>query len=247
MKANINDITPSNPLSSNADKLYGTKSSSFPQKLSMQAMSWMAVVLAAWLVLGGTSTVAAYLGWSVKEVATPERAFLIILCSSIYAARVLFTQFFLIKRNMPWTEAITVGLWIIIIHTTFAVLGGVNGQPLSWLSWFGVGLYVVGSYLNTGSELRRHFWKKNPANKGRLYTEGLFACAMHINYFGDFTLFMGFSLVTGMVWTMVIPMLMAGMFVFVNIPMLDTYLAKRYAGQFEKYATSTKKFIPFIY
>ena len=41
--------------------------------------------------------------------------------------------------------------------------------------------------------------------------------------------------------------IMASMFIFLNIPMLDEYLAKRYTTQFDDYAAKTKKFFPFIY
>jgi protein-S-isoprenylcysteine O-methyltransferase Ste14 len=36
-------------------------------------------------------------------------------------------------------------------------------------------------------------------------------------------------------------------FVFLQIPMLDKHLSKRYPDEFGEYAKQTKKFIPFVY
>ncbi len=230
-----------------SEALYGSKSSSLPQKLTMQLLSWSAVAVVAWfLFAGGREVVAGWFG-SRWQAATPERATLILVCSAVYATRLVVTQFYLIKRTMPWSECATISVWLWVIHCTMAGFGGTNAAPVGVVTWLGVGLYVLGSYFNTGSEVGRHLWKLHPENKGKLYTEGLFKHSMHINYFGDFTLFTGFALITGVVWTAAIPLIMAGLFCFVNIPMLDDYLAKRYPGQFDAYAAKTKRFIPFLY
>ena len=230
----------------NAEKIYGSKRASLPQKLTLQASLWAAVGALAWFVLGGVSTVGAWFGqdW---EPASALRAYLLIGCAVIYATRLIFTQFYLIKRAMPWAEIGSVAPWIWFVFGVFAFLGGRGSAPASWVTWLGVALYLFGSYLNTGSEFMRGVWKKDPAHKGKLYTEGLFGYSMHINYFGDVVLFTGFALVTGHIGSLAIPLMMAGLFVFVNIPMLDKYLADRYPGQFETYAASTKKLIPWVY
>lgn len=231
-----------------AEALYGAKSASLPQKAVMQVFSWGAVAAAAWFLFGGgREVVAAWLRRSWQP-ATPLRADLLVACSAIYAARLVFTQFYLVKRRMTWSEAATISAWLWIIHATMTFLGGWNRSPMGIVAWLGVALYAFGSFLNTGSELLRDIWKKQPANRsGRLYTRGLFRYSMHINYFGDVVLFSGFALVTGRGYAFVIPALMACMFVFVNIPMLDAYLASRYGAQFDDYAERTAKLIPFIY
>ena len=106
---------------------------------------------------------------------------------------------------------------------------------------------MVGSYLNSFSEIQRKWWKKNSANKGHCYTEGLFSYAMHINYFGDIVLFTGWALFTYHLFTLALPLLMGIMFVFIHIPPLDHYLSQRYGNEFNEYAKKTKKLIPYIY
>jgi protein-S-isoprenylcysteine O-methyltransferase Ste14 len=60
-------------------------------------------------------------------------------------------------------------------------------------------------------------------------------------------LFIGFALFTGSVYTFIFPAAMVGLYVVVNIPMLDSYLQERYNGEFEEYSKKTKKFVPYIY
>jgi steroid 5-alpha reductase family enzyme len=122
-----------------------------------------------------------------------------------------------------------------------------NLEPLGWLTCTAAFLYFLGSYLNTGSEFLRKRWKDDSRHRGRLYTEGLFRYSQHINYFGDELLFIGYALLTGSPWALIVPGLMAFGFVFVNIPMLDAYLKKKYGGEFEAYALRTKKFVPYVY
>ena len=46
---------------------------------------------------------------------------------------------------------------------------------------------------------------------------------------------------------LVIPLIMAVIFVFNIIPSLDRYLEKKYKDEFRDYSKKTKKFIPLIY
>jgi steroid 5-alpha reductase family enzyme len=128
----------------------------------------------------------------------------------------------------------------------FISMGGDNTKLVGIVEVIGFGLYLFGSYINTKSEYSRHIWKLNPKNKGKLYTEGLFRYAMHINYFGDVVLFVGLALLTHFS-LLVIPAFMMLNFIFNIIPSLDRYLEKKYRDQFVEYAKETKKLIPWIY
>ena len=89
--------------------------------------------------------------------------------------------------------------------------------------------------------------KLKEQNKGRLYTEGLFGLAMHINYFGDIVLFSGLAMVTHRLSMLIIPLIMTMNFIFNIIPSLDKYLEKKYKDEFRDYSRKTKKLIPMIY
>jgi protein-S-isoprenylcysteine O-methyltransferase Ste14 len=128
-----------------------------------------------------------------------------------------------------------------------ASVGGSKKQVVGAVEIIGILLYLSGSYINTHSEYYRHAWKLKQENKGRLYTEGLFSLAMHINYFGDIVLFTGLAMITHSLSMFVIPLIMALNFVFFIIPSLDRYLEKKYKDEFKDYSKKTKKLIPMIY
>jgi len=129
----------------------------------------------------------------------------------------------------------------------FASVGGSHKQVVGAVEIIGILLYLSGSYINTHSEYYRHVWKLKEENKGRLYTEGLFSLAMHINYFGDIVLFTGLAMITHSLSMFVIPLIMALNFIFFIIPSLDRYLEKKYKDEFKDYSKKTKKLIPMIY
>ncbi|MEV8129232.1 DUF1295 domain-containing protein [Streptomyces sp. NPDC085944] len=226
--------------------MYGGYDASTGPKTVVTTFNTIAVAIAVWFLFGGADTVADWFGTDFDEAATVRRALLAAL-SVLYLLRFIATNFVMLQRKMEWSESFTIGIWVLVIHGTMAYFGGTNDAGVSVFTWLGVVLYLFGSYLNTGSEYQRKLWKKRPENKGKLYTEGLFKYSMHINYFGDAVLFSGFALVTGTVWAFAIPLIMVCMFVFLNIPMLDKYLAERYGEAFEEYASRTAKFVPFVY
>lgn len=226
--------------------MYGGYDRSTGPKALVTTCNAVAVAVAAWFLFGGMDTVADWFGTHF-DPAEPLRRGLLLALSAVYLLRFIATTFVMLKRSMDWSEAVTVGVWVVIIHGTMAYLGGTNTDAVGLLPWLGVVLYLVGSYLNTGSEYQRKLWKEVPEHKGKLYTEGLFRYSMHINYFGDVVLFTGFALVTGSPWAFVIPLIMTSMFTFLNIPSLDKYLAQRYGDAYEEYADKTAKLVPYVY
>jgi steroid 5-alpha reductase family enzyme len=226
--------------------MYGTYSSSTAAKALVTTLHVVAVALAAWFLFAGIDTAAGWFGIDADHADSTRRVLLIVL-SLVYLGRFMVTTFITLKRTMEMSEACTVGVWVLIIHATMAITGGTNPTPAGIVAWLGVALYLLGSYLNTGSELQRLVWKKRPENRGKLYTGGLFRVTMHPNYLGDVTLFAGFALVTGTIWAFAIPIIMASMFIFINIPMLDKYLGERYGEAFDQYAAKTAKLVPFVY
>ncbi len=70
---------------------------------------------------------------------------------------------------------------------------------------------------------------------------------MHINYFGDLVLFTGWVLLAARSVLLFVPVLMLCGLVFLNIPVLDQYLAERYGEALQMYAAYTKKLVPFVY
>jgi protein-S-isoprenylcysteine O-methyltransferase Ste14 len=175
------------------------------------------------------------------------RRILLASCLIIYVIRLQVTVWIFQKRKWTWSETITITILMTIVLYAFANVGGSNKQVVGAVEIIGILLYLSGSYINTHSEYYRHAWKLKEENKGRLYTEGLFSLAMHINYFGDILLFTGLAMITHSLSMFVIPLVMALNFVFFIIPSLDRYLEKKYKDEFKDYSKKTKKLIPMIY
>ena len=175
------------------------------------------------------------------------RRVLIAFCLIIYFVRLQVTVWVFQKRKWTWLETITISVLMSFVLYAFASVGGNNKQVVGAVEIIGILLYLSGSYINTHSEYYRHVWKLKEENKGRLYTEGLFSLAMHINYFGDIVLFTGLAMITHSLSMLVIPLVMALNFVFFIIPSLDRYLEKKYKDEFKDYSKKTKKLIPMIY
>ncbi|KAJ3808612.1 hypothetical protein EV368DRAFT_84845 [Lentinula lateritia] len=128
-----------------------------------------------------------------------------------------------------------------------ASVGG-DETRLSAPTIVGISLYAIGMLLEWGSELQRLKFKKDPRNKGRVYTGGLFALARHINYGGYVLWRAGFAMAAaGWAWGAFIGGLHTYYFVKAGIPELDDYCSKKYTGQWARYKKAAPyKLIPFV-
>lgn len=208
-------------------------------KLSFALLHGVVLALCVWLTFGGFD-------WP-----DPTRAKILLACAALYFLRHLLTLFVLLKRRVSYGEALGLSGFMAVFEIGFLLLGaGIlsgTATALSGLDYAAIGLVLLGSLLNSGSELQRWAWKKHPENQGQCYTGGLFAYALHINYFGDALLFSGWAILTTSWLASAVPVFVVASFVFMHIPALDVYLAQRYGDGFRAYAAKTAKFIPFIY
>ncbi|MBM7554586.1 DUF1295 domain-containing protein [Thalassobacillus pellis] len=221
--------------------MYGVQKKSWPQKWTIMGSECVFLLVVVWfLFFDGTQ----YL--HLSEGNDARNVLLFLFCLLVYI-RMNGMMVFLLKRGITWEEAGGVIGAFAVYYVGFALLCGTRNVPLDGVDGIAVLLFLLGSLINTGSEVLRHQWKKDPRNKGKLYTGGLFRYAIHINYFGDLVWVSGFALLTRHPWAGVVPIFLGVMFVFLNIPQHDRYLRKKYGKAFESYEKHTKKFIPFIY
>ncbi len=227
--------------------LYGKKSKSIPQKLIIIGLELILLYFAYYILFnkGGTEI------YNRFGIAMPEgnlyRRIIIFCFSVIVFLRITFAMFVFVKRSIPFEETISIPFAFALYYIGFAVFGYGTQTPVGFIDYFGITVFLFGSYLNTMSEYQRHTWKKLSENKGKLYTLKLFSRSMHINYFGDLLWVIGYSIISLNIWSAWIPILLFFFFIFFNIPKLDNYLAKKYNSQFDTYKKQTKKLIPFIY
>jgi len=227
--------------------LYSQKSKSIPQKTVIIFLEIVLITVSYWISFIESGQVfIEKTGLNVLNDNLISRK-IILLFSIIVFVRMTFMMLYLLKRKIPWEESFSVPMAFALYFIGFPLLVLNRTIPIDWIDYLAIIIFILGSSLNTISELQRHFWKKNQKNKGKLYTIGLFKYSMHINYFGDILWVSAYAIITRNYYAIAIPILLFCLFVFWNIPALDKYLANRYKGEFEEYEKETKKLIPFIY
>lgn len=175
---------------------------------------------------------------------SPSTTISMILLILITFARLNCMMFIWLPRGISWKEAIGNSTAFALYYLLFPFLAQWDSVNLVVIGWI---LFIAGSTINSLSELLRKPFKDDPNNKGKLYTGGLFKYAVHINYFGDVLWVLGFALVTGNLWSLLIPLFLLCMFVFSYIPNADKYLESHYGQAFIDYKKKTKSLIPFIW
>lgn len=228
-------------------KLYGQQSKSIPQKIIIHVLEILILWLSFWILFqhGGT--------WIENTLHIPNsteftnRRIIIFTFSMITFFRFAFMMAVLLKRAIPWEESFSVPFAFALYFVGFALFTLPTSKAIDLVDIFGIIVFVVGSALNTGGEILRNQWKKNPDNKGKIYTEGLFKYSRHINYFGDILWVTAYAIITRNWYAVSIPVFLFCLFAFYNAPTLDKYLKEKYGKGYDDYASKTKMLIPFIY
>lgn len=228
-------------------ELYGHKSKSIPQKIVIHLFEILFIWLSYWILFqnGGNLLQEKF---NIHNAAkTIERREIIFTFSIIAFLRLGFMMFYLLKRKIPWEESISIPFAFAMYYVGFSLFVLPTNTPIDFIDYLGIGLFILGSFINTFSEILRDRWKRNDSNKGKLYTLGLFKYSRHVNYFGDILWVSAYAILTRNWFSATIPIFLFCFFAFYNIPMLDKYLSKKYDKEFDEYSKRTKRLIPFIY
>lgn len=228
-------------------ELYGQRSKSIPQKIVINLIEILLLWLSFWILFrdGGAwieSTLHIH-----NSAGQPGRRIVIFIFNIITFARLAYMMFFLLERKIPWEESISVPLAFALYYIGFSLFVLPASKPLNGFDFLAIALFIAGSVINSGGEILRDKWKKNPGNKGKIYTEGFFKYSRHINYFGDILWVIGYAVITGNWYASSIPIFLFCFFAFYNAPKLDSYLKKKYGKDYDDYAAKTKMLIPFVY
>ena len=228
-------------------ELYGQQSKSIPQKVTIHLIEVLLLWLSYWILFqGGGAWCESHLHiHNANENA--ERRIIIFAFNIIIFLRLAYMMIFLLKRKIPWEESISVPLAFALYFIGFPLFVLPIAKPLDSIDYFAVALFITGCILNSGGEILRDRWKKNPENKGKIYTAGFFKYARHINYFGDVLWVIAYAIVSRNEYAAIIPVFLFSFFAFYNAPKLDKYLKEKYGKGYEAYAAHTKMLIPFIY
>ncbi|MCB1327650.1 MAG: DUF1295 domain-containing protein [Spirochaetales bacterium] len=225
--------------------IHGQHRAAIAQKCALATLVLLAVVLSV-LLLERPELVSGVRAWLGATDPSETQKVLVEAALIIYFLRSIPALFVFLPRGLGSGEAIGVGVWVILIFSSFAIL--TSGQaPWPASGWIGGVLYVFGSVVHSTAEFQRYRWKRRPENKGRLFTTGLFRYSMHANYLGDSLWSIGLALLVGHWLAWWVPITMITLFVFVHIPTLDRHLAQRYGADFEDYRRRTARLVPFLY
>jgi len=182
-----------------------------------------------------------------NQCSDPFREYLLLACAIVFYVRLALCLLIFVKRKVSWFEGVSVGLLYGFLVVMFTIWGSHPNLSSGFIEISGILLFVTGSIINSASDYQRYAWKKRSENAGHLYTKGLFRYAMHINFFGDTVMFVGYALVTQNLMSLIPVFALFLNFIFIQIPRLDEYLEQRYGTEFIAYAKHTKKLVPFIF
>lgn len=223
-------------------EMYGTKSSSTPQKLVILLAEVVLIAVSAWVLFGdGLQGIRAF-----GDEPHALRNQTLFAFDLVVFGRFILTLFVFLKRKIPWEETVSVPFAFGLYLLGFPLMTRGAATPWGYVEILGVILFAVGSFLNTFSEYQRHRWKAREEHRGKLYTGGLFSLSMHVNYFGDLLWVAGYACVTRNAYAFLVPAFLFSFFYFFNIPKLDAYLRERYGEGFAAYERRTKRLIPFV-
>ena len=137
-------------------------------------------------------------------------------------------------------------MWLVAAPVV-AVAGSPLQRPLNWVDALGAAVWLVGFVFEAAGDWQLSRFKADPANKGKLFTGGVWRYTRHPNYFGDAAVWWGHFLVaaaSGAWWTVFSPVLMTFLLVRVSgVSMLESTLRDSKPG-YREYIRSTSAFFP---
>ncbi len=139
------------------------------------------------------------------------------------------------------------GVILLIVASPLILINASGSEYPGILDFCGILVFLAGFGFETVSDAQLSLFRKNPGNKGRIITTGLWQYSRHPNYFGEALLWWG-------IWLMAVPEV-NGLFT-IGSPLIITLLLryvsgvplleKKYEGRpdWEEYKKKVPPFIP---
>jgi steroid 5-alpha reductase family enzyme len=139
------------------------------------------------------------------------------------------------------------GLLLFLIVLPVLFINKNSGPEIGWLDFVGLIVWMVGFYFEVVGDAQLKKFIKNPKNKGKIITTGLWSYTRHPNYFGEVLLWWGIWLISLSVsggWLTVIgPIIITFLILKVSgIPMLEKQMEKK--PGFAQYKKRVSVFLP---
>lgn len=177
-----------------------------------------------------------FLFWRIKKDGQDKRFILM---------KTKFTWFL-----MTWTLG---GLWVLVTMAAgLAAMTSNTSIALGPMAYLGIALWVTGMLIEVAADSQKTKFRKNPDNRDRFITTGLWAWSRHPNYFGEITLWLGLALVALPVLsgcqlaTMISPIFVYVLLTRISgIPLLERLAQKKWGSEpeFIAYTESTPALI----
>ena len=145
-------------------------------------------------------------------------------------------------------------LWVFItLCAGLAVLTSTKVVELDVYALIGLVLWLLGFGIEVMADRQKTIFKKNPENKGRFISSGLWAYSRHPNYFGEILLWIGVFIIAipvlqGWQWfTILSPIFVYLLLNYISgVNLLEKIADKRWGGEpdYEKYKAQTSVLIP---
>lgn len=141
------------------------------------------------------------------------------------------------------------GLLMSIISLPIIFFNSTYIDKFNLLNIFGLIIWIIGYLFEVIGDYQLKKFIKNPNNKGKIMTYGLWKYTRHPNYFGESVMWWGIFLITInsslSYYGIISPIFITFLLVFISgIPLLE----KKYENnkEFQEYAKKTSKFIPWF-
>jgi steroid 5-alpha reductase family enzyme len=139
------------------------------------------------------------------------------------------------------------GILLLMVAMPVVFVNQAAAAPLGWLDLLGLAVWLCGFGFETIGDWQLLSFIRDPANKGKLMTRGLWRYTRHPNYFGEVTLWWGVWLMTlalpGGWLTIIGPLTITTLILKVSgIPMLEKPYEDR--ADFQEYKLRTSAFFP---
>ena len=195
------------------------------------------------------------------------RALLVATLAGVWTIRLGTFLFFRVKKSgsdsrfddikpslsrffQAWTLQ---GLWAFVTLTAaLTVIASTKRVPLDLFAAIGTLIWLFGFSVEVIADNQKSAFKKNPENKGRFISSGLWAYSRHPNYFGEITLWTGMFIIAipalqGWQWVALI----SPIFVYLlltrvsGVTMLEEIADERWGGQadYEAYKANTSELV----
>jgi steroid 5-alpha reductase family enzyme len=149
------------------------------------------------------------------------------------------------------------GLWV--TFTSAAALSAITSRFKSDYDvflWLGLVIWIFGFSFEVIADLQKNKFRKDPANRGKFISNGLWSRSRHPNYFGEITLWLGIAVMAFPAlqgWQLLT--LVSPVFVFVlltgisGVPILEKRADEKWGGQsdYEEYKAKTPVLLPKIF